>query len=311
MARTATAAAPSNTSKNARIVKLNVASQRRLIEPDNDLPGSLGAGQVLPDELLSVAGLGLDLTPEQRVRLSREEVASIVEAGVRFEAVLEAGFAMQIVRAPSLVEPHVTYLLHEVGEETRHQRIFIRLLEQLQPTAKNPLARQPFQTLERLGIGQIIKRPALLYTLVLGGEEIPDLLQKLASEHPDTDPFLREVNKYHRQEEARHLSFARTVLPEMYATASRSDKLAVKYVAPLVIKGMFDMLVHPGVYAAVGLPAWPTWKAANRSPERVAVRHQATRPIVATLLDAGALEAGRVPRPWRRLAGVDKAGQPC
>ena len=304
MARTAT------TSTQSRIVKLNVASQRRLIEPDNDLPGSLGAGQVLPDELLSIAGLGLDLTPEQRVRLSREEVASIVEAGIRFEAVLEAGFAMQIAQEPSLVEPHVTYLLHEVGEETRHQRIFIRLLPQLQPTAKNPLARQPFQTFERLGIGQIIKRPALLYTLVLGGEEIPDLLQKLASEHPDTDPFLREVNKYHRQEEARHLSFARTVLPEMYATASRSDKLAVKYVAPLVIKGMFDMLVHPGVYAAVGLPAWPTWKAANRSPERIAVRHQATRPIVATLLDAGALKAGRVPKPWRRLAGVDKAGQP-
>jgi hypothetical protein len=100
------------------------------------------------------------------------------------------------------------------------------------------------------------------------------------------------------------------VLPELYAKAKPSDKLAVTYVAPLVIKGMFDMLVHPGVYATVGLPTWDTWKAANRSPERVAVRHQATRPIVATLLDAGALKAGRVPRPWRRLAGVDKAGQP-
>jgi hypothetical protein len=202
-------------------------------------------------------------------------------------------------------------MLHEVGEETRHQRAFLRLIEQLQPTAKNPLARQPFQTFEKIGIGQIIKRPALLYTLVLGGEEIPDLLQKLAAEHPDTDPFLREVNKYHRQEEARHLSFARTVLPELYAKAKPSDKLAVKYVAPLVIKGMFDMLVHPGVYATVGLPTWDTWKAANRSPERVAVRHQDIRPIDATLLDAGALKAGRVPKAWRQLAGVNRGGEPC
>ncbi|MEY2405716.1 MAG: hypothetical protein QOH64_2324 [Acidimicrobiaceae bacterium] len=303
MASTATA-----TAAEARIVKLNVASQRRLIEPDNDVPGAVAPGQILPDELLSVAGLGLDLTPEQRATLSREEVASIVEAGIRFEAVLEAGFAMQIAQERSLVAPHVTYLLHEVGEETRHQRIFIRLLEQLTPKAVNPIARQPFLTLQRLGIGQIIKRPALLYTLVLGGEEIPDLLQKLAAEHPDTDPFLREVNKYHRQEEARHLSFARTVLPEHYAKASFTDRFAVKYVAPLVIKGMFDMLVHPGVYAAVGLPKWKTWKEANRNPKRVAVRHQAIRPIVAALVAAGALKPGRIPGGWCRLAGVDKHG---
>jgi hypothetical protein len=70
------------------------------------------------------------------------------------------------------------------------------------------------------------------------------------------------------------------------------------------------MLVHPGVYATVGLPTWDTWKAVNRSPERVAVRHEATRPIVATLLAAGALKPGRVPKAWRNLAGVDRGGDP-
>src|SRR3954468_3722726 len=74
-----------------RIERLNTASARRIIEPDADVAGSIGSGQVLPDELLSLAGLGLDLTAEQKVVLAREELASIVEMGIRFECVLMAG----------------------------------------------------------------------------------------------------------------------------------------------------------------------------------------------------------------------------
>jgi hypothetical protein len=200
------------------------------------------------------------------------------------------------------------YSLHEVGEETRHSRLFSRLLTQLAPSARNPLtALRPF---ERLGIRWIIRHPAMLCVLVLGGEEISDLLQKLASEHPDTDPFVREVNRYHRAEEARHLAYARTVLPEQWAKAGPVERVAVRRVAPLMIGGMFDTLVHPGVYGTVGLPTWRTWRTVVRSPRRVALKQQATRPIVKAMLDAGVLRAGRVPRPWRRLAGVDRDGAP-
>ena len=70
--------------------------------------------------------------------------------------------------------------------------------------------------------------------VVLTGEEIPDLFQKLASEHPDTDQFVRDVNKYHRQEEARHLAFARMILPELWEEAGFFDRMMVKHIAPLV-----------------------------------------------------------------------------
>jgi hypothetical protein len=109
----------------ARIERLSSLSLKRLIEPDDALPGSIGPGQVLPDELLSVAGLDLDLTAEQRATLSREEVASIAANGVRFEAVLAAGFALEILRREDLTDPRITYILHELGEETRHSRLFI------------------------------------------------------------------------------------------------------------------------------------------------------------------------------------------
>lgn len=292
------------------VERLSAASLRRVIEPDVDVPGQVGPGAVLPPSLLSVAGLELDLTPEQLAALSREEVASITEAGVRFEAILMSGFALDMVSAPDLTDPRVVYALHEVGEETRHSRLFVRLLVQLQAQANNPLDRPIFMRLRRLGAGLITRRPALLDVLVLAGEEIPDLLQKRAAEHPDTDPFIVSVNRYHRQEEARHLAFARTVLPEHWALASWDDRFAVRHIAPVVIKGMFGLIVHPGVYEVVGLPGWKTWRAANANPIRVALRHEATRPVLSAMIDAGVLKPGRIPSRWRDLCGVDAAGQP-
>ena len=306
---TATATRPAE----ARVERLNAVSAKRVIDPDQALTGSLGTGQVLADELLSISELPVfeTLTREQKITLSREEIASITNEGIRFEAVLEAGFALQVVHADDLTDPRITYLLHEMGEETRHQRVFVRLLQQIQPTAKNPLDRPIVRFFQKRAIRRIINRPALFYTLVLGGEEIPDLLQKIASEHPGTDPFLADVNRYHRQEEARHLAFARIMLPEVWAKTSRSDRLAVKFVAPLIVGGMFDMLIHPGVYETVGLPGWETWKAANRSPKRVAMRHEATRNILRALLEAKVLKPGRIPKGWRRLCGVDARGNPA
>ena len=99
-----------------RVERLNRASLRRVIEPDADLPGSIGDGQLMADALLRIAGMDLDLTAAQRRILSRAEVASMFSAGTRFEAVLEIGFARQVAYAPDLTDPRITYLLHEVGE---------------------------------------------------------------------------------------------------------------------------------------------------------------------------------------------------
>jgi hypothetical protein len=287
-----------------RIERLNRASAR-LIDPDADLPGAVGEGQLLPDELLSIHQLPefQDLTPEQKATLSREEIASIVDAGLRFEAVLMAGFSLELVMHGDLTDPAVVYALHEMGEETRHSRLFSRLLSQIQPQARNPL-NDRLRKVQRLLVQRLIARPATFDVLVLGGEEIPDLFQKVASEHPDTDPFIREVNRYHRAEEARHLAFARTVLPDRWANASRVDRFLLRHVAPYLIADMFRMLVHPGVYRTIGLPGWSTWHRANRTPARVALRHEATRPILDTLVANGVFKPGRIPKAWRALTGA-------
>src|SRR5204863_7195256 len=119
---------------------LNTASLRKVIEPEETFDfGAITKGQVIADDLLSVAGLGLDLTPEQKVRLSREETAAMLSAGVAFEAILMAGFAWQVAVIPDITDPRTMYMLHEIGEETRHSRAFVRVVQELAPTAKNPL----------------------------------------------------------------------------------------------------------------------------------------------------------------------------
>jgi len=296
---------------DARVQRLSTASARQVLEPDDLFDWSaLGPGSPIPRGLTSVAGLDVELTDDQWDRLGREEVAAMLTAGIYFEAILNAGMSLQIAHRYDVTDPRVTFMLHEIGEETRHSRAFARLVNALGPTAVDPFDRPVVRAVVRWFDQSVLREPALFTVFVLAGEEIPDLLQRLASEHPDTDPLLAAVNRYHRQEEARHLAYARLVLPEVWAEAGAVQRARVRHLAPLVIAAMFDTLVHPGVYAAVGLPPWRTWHAAARTPERVAIRHQATRPILSTLVEHGVFDGVPVSRGWRHLCGVDRRGRP-
>jgi hypothetical protein len=295
-----------------RIERLSTASLKRIMEPDTEVPGELGDGQVLPDELLSLANvpeLFDELTDEQKRTLAREEFASIVDTGVRFESVLMAGFSLYILSRPDLTDPRVTYLLHEMGEETRHSRLFVRLLDQVKPQAKNPFDNPVGRIALQAVIPVLTAMPSLFCLLVLSGEEVPDLLQKLASEHPETDPMIKAVSKFHRQEEARHLAFGRMLFPEQWAAAGPIERFLVRYLGSRIATAMFDTIVHPGVYGAIGLPTWPTWRAVNRSTVRTAMRHRALRPLLIPLLEAGVFWCGRVPKGWQVACGVDRAGR--
>jgi P-aminobenzoate N-oxygenase AurF len=293
-----------------RVERLSNLSLKRVVEPDEAVPGQVGEGQLLPDELMSVAGLGLDLTAEQKALLSREEIASIAGTGVRFESILMGGFSIDILNR-DFDDPRVIYILHEIGEETRHSRLFLRMISQLKPRAQNPFETKAARLLHSLAVPLLAAMPAMFCVAVLTGEEIPDLLQKLAGEHPGTDPFIRAVNRYHRQEEARHLAFARVVLPELWESASPIDRFMVRHVSPLMAAGMFAGIVNPGVYRVIGLPGWKTWRAANHTPQRIDLKHRALRPILGALMEARAFVPGKIPVIWRKVCGVDKSGNPA
>ena len=100
------------------------------MEPDTEVPGEVGDGQVLPDELLtpgqSSPELFDKLTDEQKRTLAREEFASIVATGVRFESVLMAGFSIDIL-LPALTSPRpprAVRAARDGGGGPRHSRLF-------------------------------------------------------------------------------------------------------------------------------------------------------------------------------------------
>jgi hypothetical protein len=179
----------------------------------------------------------------------------------------------------------------------------------VKPTAKNPIDGPVARVAQHVLMPFLTAMPSLFCLLVLSGEEVPDLLQKLASEHEDTDPMIKAVSKYHRQEEARHLAFARMIFPEQWAAAGLFERFLVRHLGSHIAIAMFDTIVHPGVYATVGLPAWPTWKAVNRSAGRTAMRHRALRPLLNQLLEANVFRGGIVPKGWQRAGGVDRHGR--
>lgn len=286
-----------------RIGRLSSVSLRRVIEPDLDVLGTPGPGQIVGDDLLSTAGTDINLDADQRAVLAREEVAAITQMGVVFEGLLTAALGIYVAEHPNLADPRVTYALHEIGEESRHSRLFARLAAEIAPQAKNPFGGRAGRAFQRW-VGRAMQRDQLLMTiLVLAGEEIPDLIQQRTLASPHTDSFLRQVNQYHRQEEARHLAFARLLLSESWVSASRRQRRRAKRLAPFLIRGLFEILIHPGVYETVGLPGWRTWITVNRSAARVALRQEATRPVLQALIDAGAIPRTRIPGAWRHLTG--------
>ena len=179
----------------------------------------------------------------------------------------------------------------------------------MKPQAKNPIDGPVGRLAQHVLLPFLTAMPSLFCLLVLSGEEVPDLMQKLASEHPDTDPMIKAVSKYHRQEEARHLAFGRMLFPEQWAAAGPIERFLVRHLGSRIAIAMFDTIVHPGVYATVGLPTWSTWKAVNRSAGRTALRHRALRPLLTPLLEAGVFVDGRVPKGWQRACGVDRPGR--
>jgi hypothetical protein len=294
-----------------RVERLSHVSAKRVIEPDEEVLGDFGPGQIVADELLLTAGLDLDLTPEQKATLSREQAAAMLDGGIRLESVLLAGFGLLLSTWPDLTDPRITYLLHEVGEETRHSRLFARMRAQLAPTARNPFHRGIQRKIGGHLYRFVASHQLLLCTMVLAGEEIPDLVQRRAVEHPDTDDYLRRCNAYHREEEARHIAFAGILLPELWARASRRERWLARRVAPALVNLMMEtQLTHPGIYAAAGLPGARTHRKVLRGANHRDFMADAMRPVLKTLLASAPELRGRVPGGWRRMCQVDRSGEP-
>ncbi|MET8835034.1 diiron oxygenase [Micromonospora sp. NPDC004540] len=271
---------PAGFPREAVATRLLAASVRTSYDPVVDIDWSappVPGAYWMPPQRSSLYGTPLweGLSEEQRIELTKHEVASAASAGLWFETIL----MQMLIRHYYDADPtsrHAQYALTEVADECRHSIMFGRLIEGM----GCPVYRaDPFDHL----LGRWLKATATgprMYAAILIAEEILDAFQREAMADESIQPLIRMVSRIHVVEEARHVRFARDELARQVETAG---PVALAYARLVIGRAAYSItrrLVHPRAYAAVGIPpavgraaarANPHWQATLRwSAQRIA-----------------------------------------
>ena len=150
------------------------SSARNSYDPDVDIDWDadlLPGKYFMPAQRCSLYGTPLweRLSEEQRIELTRHEMASIASVGIWFEVILMELLVRHAYNADPLTR-HTQYALTEVADECRHSVMFARLIEKIDCPAYGP-----GHTAMRLG--RLFKSIAFgpsMYAGILVAEEITD-----------------------------------------------------------------------------------------------------------------------------------------
>ena len=263
-----------------------------VVDIDWDAPLVEGLWFMQP-ERMSLYGTPLwdTLSEEQRIELSRHEVASISSVGLWFELILMQMMIRDLYdEDPRSARMH--YALTEVADECRHSLMFGKAIDRCGVPAYGPTPR-----LHRLGrLMKTVGYGVSGYASILVAEEILDRWQRDIIGDERVQPLVRMVSRIHVLEEARHMTFARDqierMLPELNRATLAWHQAMLGQTAFLVARG----LVNPAIYRAVGLDPAEARRAALSNPHyQHTLEWMGER--VTTYLDG----LGLIPRHQRRL----------
>ena len=233
--------------------RLNKGSVRRSYEPEVaiDWDAPLAEGKYfLPKEVLSLYGTPYwdELTEEQRIALSREEMANVLSVGIWFENILNRGLLLQLLREDP-ASPYAHYVLTEMGDECRHMTMFGKVIARA--GAKPYRMGRTDRVLTAL-LPHFL-RGSLLWVGALIGEEIFDAQQRRIMGDPELQPVVAQLMRIHVTEEARHIRFAREGVVHRMQKVSRLERFLVANLNGLGGPVMARALVHRGIYHRAGL----------------------------------------------------------
>jgi hypothetical protein len=240
----------------------------------------------LPFERLSLYGTELwdGLTHEQRIELSKHELASVAGTGLWFEIILIQLLARYTYHQDPQ-DPHTQYALTEIGDETRHIIMFAKALRRLDlPTYQPPRAVRELARLYKA-----TARGTALFAPVLVAEEVTDRLQRATMNDESIHPLVRMVNRIHVVEEARHVRFARDEVARLMPRTGPIATLINNTVAAVVSAFVVGVLINPQVYAAVGLDPKAAARVARHNPHHQQTRRWMAEKIMAFLDEQGML----------------------
>lgn len=226
------------------------------------------------------------LTTEQRIELSKHEVAGIATTGLWFEILLMQMLLKQVYNEDPTTN-HAQYALTEIADECRHSTMFAKLADRIGAPAYGPTP-----LLRRLAklLPAIVYGPAL-YGSVLVAEEVLDRLQREQMNDPDIQPLVRQVNKIHVLEEARHVTFAREEVTRGMDELSTAELSYQRYITALVSFCVTRSLINPHIYKAVGIAPREGMQAALSNPHWHETMRFGGEKIMAFLDEAGLVGA--------------------
>jgi hypothetical protein len=267
--------------------RLLESSVRNSFDPQLDIDWEAPAGDglgYLPPERVSLYGTELweRLSPEQRIELAKHEVGSTASVGLWTEIVL----IQLLARYAENLDPrsaHAQYALTEIGDETRHSIMFGKALTRFGIPAYGP--------------PRLVRRLSPLFKAVVGGaamfasvlvvEEMTDRLQRSTMDDEAIQPLVRMVNRIHVIEEARHVRYAREELVRELASVRRPMLELHRTVTAVVAAAIAEILVHPQVYAAVGIDPKQGKQAALANQHHWETRAWMAEKVVDFLSDVG------------------------
>ncbi|MFD4670790.1 diiron oxygenase [Lentzea sp. NPDC058450] len=267
--------------------RLLKSSAEKFYDPEVDIDWSAPLVDGLfyiPEQRISLYGTPLydTLSQEQRIELSKHELASIASVGLWFELLLMQ-MLVKVVYNTDPTSRHAQYALTEVADECRHSTMFARLVERIGCPPYGP--RQHTHRLGKL-LPTIGYGPAM-YGSILVAEEILDRLQREAMNDETVQPLVRMVNRIHVLEEARHVRFAREELTRGMEALRGFEKPYQKWLIATVSMMITRTIINPAVYASVGLDVREAHRQALGNPRfQETIRWSGER-IMSFLGDAG------------------------
>ena len=119
----------------------------------------------------------------------------------------------------------------------------------------------------------------------LVAEEYLDRIQREMIASKGLLPLAAQVARIHVTEEARHVSYARSVVEDIAPRLSRPSKVLHQQLTAVTSAFVVDSLVDPKVYAAVGLDPAKTARIARNNPAHRSTRQWACERIITFLRD--------------------------
>ena len=237
------------------------------------------------------------MSEEQRIALTRHEVASFYNMGIWFETILMQMLVRHIYDRPK-GSAHARYAWTEIADECRHSVMFSRAAEKFDGPEYGP-----GWFVQQLGrLFKTTSNGTLTFGATIYVEEILDALQREQMADQSLQPIVQKVSWIHVIEEARHIRYAREEMLRQWPRLGWLGRAYSRLILAVVAYLATTRLIDPKVYAAVGLDIEEAVAAASANPHWRQTKRFAARKVLEFLDEVG-LIAGPGKLLWRR-AGV-------